>query len=165
VYLPSVYRRALEVIYAGLDDDRRAEPSEASPPGGLKTELGTQVFDFAQVARVAVEAAGTDLDAAVALAENHLVEKGVIVIQMWLRLDCPWVGWTADRLRKRGYFLGGLLPRWFDTDGLLMQKILTRPHWEEMKIAFERGRQIVQPAREDWEEVTGHRSLKERTLL
>jgi hypothetical protein len=131
----------------------------------LKTELGTRVFDFAQVARVAVEAAGTDLDAAVALEERRLAAQGVTVVQMWLRLDCRWVGWAADRLRGKGYFIGGLLPRWFDTDGLLMQKIMARPCWEDMRIAFDRGSEIVRLAREDWEEVTGHRSLKERTLL
>jgi len=155
VYLPAVYRRALDVIYAGLDDARRAEPSNGSPPSGSQTELRPRVFDFARVARVAVECAGSDFGDAVASEEGRLVEKGVAVIQMWLRLDCPWVGWTADRLRARGYFLGGLLPRWFDADGLLMQKIMARPGWEDMKIAFDRGREIVRLAREDWEDVKG----------
>jgi len=155
VYLPSVYRAALEFLYAGLADERGVELSDASAPSDSKTGLRTQVFDFAQVARVAVETAGADFSTTVASEENHLVGKGVIVIQMWLRLDCPWVGWAADRLRGRGYFLGGLLPRWFDADGLLMQKIMARPGWEEMKIAFDRGRQIVELAREDWEEARG----------
>jgi hypothetical protein len=45
-----------------------------------------------------------------------------------------------------------VLPRWFDTDGLLMQKIGARPGWEEMQIYYERAQKIVAFARKDWEE-------------
>ncbi len=38
----------------------------------------------------------------------------------WLNLAEPWVGDAAAILREKGYFWGGVLPRWFDTDGLLM---------------------------------------------
>ena len=59
----------------------------------------------------------------------------------------------VDCLRRRGYFLGGLLPRWFDSDGLLMQKTAARPGWEDMQIYFERAQKIAALARADWEAI------------
>jgi hypothetical protein len=46
-----------------------------------------------------------------------------MVIQVWLKFSSPWNGKVVDILRRKGYFLGGSLPRWFDEDGLLMQKV------------------------------------------
>lgn len=68
-----------------------------------------------------------------------------------LNLSEPWVGKAVEALREKGYFLGGLLPRRFDADGLLLSRVFHRPHWEGMQIHFERGRKIVQMAGEDWE--------------
>jgi len=52
--------------------------------------------------------------------ENQALGQKVVVIQAWLKLSCPWSGSAVDILRNKGYFLGGVLPRWFDEDGLLM---------------------------------------------
>ena len=49
-------------------------------------------------------------------------EKGVEIFQVWIRLSRPWCGVMVETLREQGYFLGGILPRRFDEDGLLMQK-------------------------------------------
>ncbi len=46
--------------------------------------------------------------------------------------------------------LGGLLPRWFDTDGLLMQKIIGEPCWDGMQIHFDRAKSLVDMVRTDW---------------
>ena len=104
------------------------------------------------MARLAVKQAGRDFDPTLSGLERDLAAQGVTVIQVWLNLAWPWVGKVVDRLRARGYFLGGLLPRWFDSDGLLMQKIGARPGWEEMQIYFERAQKIAALARADWEE-------------
>ena len=57
----------------------------------------------------------------------------------------------AAILKHSGYFLGGILPRWFDTDGLLMQKIKGKPNWEEMQIHYDDDRKIVDLIRADWQ--------------
>ncbi len=36
-------------------------------------------------------------------------------------------------LREKGFFLGGVLPQWFDDDGLLMQKVLFTPDFASTK--------------------------------
>jgi hypothetical protein len=153
VFIPRVYSEALDFIYGGLTDERTRRPATTPIPAGFTTELETQIFDFAQVARLAVKQVGGDFEQALAGLERDLDARGVVIVQVWLNLAWPWVGEVVDRLRKRGYFLGGLLPRWFDADGLLMQKTKNRPCWEEMQVHFERAQKIVSFARKDWEEV------------
>lgn len=76
---------------------------------------------------------------------------------MWLNVAGPWVGGAVEILRQNGYFLGGALPRWFDTDGLLMQKIRKRPDWEGICTANDRYKTILDMVRADWD-----RSSKEK---
>lgn len=73
------------------------------------------------------------------------------VSQVWLPLASTSVGWAVERLRSRGYFLGGILPRWFDTDGLLMQRLYHTPDWDTIQILLDRSREIVRMVREDWQ--------------
>ena len=48
-----------------------------------------------------------------------------------------------DLLRNRRYFLGGLLPRWFDEDGMLLQKISGRPNWDDIRLHTDAARRIL----------------------
>ena len=75
----------------------------------------------------------------------------MIVIQVWLNLAWPWINTAVLDLQTRGYFLGGLLPRWFDTDGMLMQKIIGRPNWEGIQLYFDRAKKLLEWVRTDWE--------------
>lgn len=152
VFIPRIYGEPLEFIYSGLPDERFRQQSTAEIPADVKTALETRVFDFAQVARMTVKQAGSDFDRALTNLEQDLQARRVVVVQIWLNLAWPWVGEVVDLLRARGYFLGGVLPRWFDTDGLLMQKTGTRPCWEEMQIYYERAQKIAAFVRADWEE-------------
>ena len=72
-------------------------------------------------------------------------------IQVWLKLSWPWTGAVVNILRDRGFFLGGILPRWFGEDGFLMQKILHRPNWEGISLHTNRAAQILGFIRNDWE--------------
>jgi hypothetical protein len=155
VYLPPVYEESLRFIYEGLDDQRDLLRSEESFPRGSQTDTNTRYFDFAQVARIAVWNTGKDFPSVFGEVESRVMGQGARVIQVWLKLSEPWVGKAAEVLRDKGYFLGGVLPRWFDADGMLMQKIIGKPHWEDMKILTDRARRIVTIAREDWAEITG----------
>jgi len=54
-------------------------------------------------------------------------------------------------LRTKGFFLGGVLPQWFDDDGLLMQKVLFVPDFESMQLYSERASRIRDLVKSDWE--------------
>jgi hypothetical protein len=151
VYLPGVYEDAFRFFYENLDDERAFRLSEASIPAGTVSDIHPQVFDFAAVARVAIHSIGADFSVAMDTLEKTLQERGVLVIQLWLKLDCQWVGAAIEHLQPRGYFLGGALPRWFGTDGMLMQKIQKRPDWEGIGTYTDRAACILEIVRADWE--------------
>lgn len=154
VFVPAVYEPFFSFVYDGFDDPREFAPSREELPGSLETKISTQIFDFAQVARVAVEEAGGDFAGAFAREERSILEQNVIVIQVWLNLSRPCVAKAAEQLRLSGYFLGGILSRWLGEDALLMQKILQRPNWEGIYIYTDRARRILDVIREDWESVS-----------
>ena len=155
VYLPSCYRQDFQHFYRDLDDEREFLLAEEPIPPGVLTDLRSQIFAFAGVARVACHAVGSDFSSCLDELEKDLAAKQVVVIQLWLRLDCPWIGAAVALLRERGYFIGGALLRWFDGDGMLMQKIGKRPDWEGICVVDAGGAEIVERVRADWQRTQG----------
>ncbi len=107
------------------------------------------------MARLAVPHAGNDFATVFVSEEKKVISKGAKIIQAWINMGQPWSEAVVDILRDRGYFTGGVLPRWFDTDGLLMMKILHRPHWDDMQIYFDRAGTIAALIKQDWERSLG----------
>jgi hypothetical protein len=151
VYMPAVYERELRFIYGGLDDPREIALAEETIPEHQTSQAEMNVFDFAGVARIAVDRIGKDFDGYVIDLESKALSQNSVVIQLWLNLSAPWVGHAVDTLRKMGYFLGGLLPRWFDEDGILMQKLICAPDFEGIRLHSERSHKILEMVRQDWE--------------
>ena len=67
----------------------------------------------------------------------------------------PWVGAAVHALRERGYFFGGALPRWFDSDGILMQKLLCPPDFDGIVLDSAESKQLLKIIRRDWERAEG----------
>ncbi len=82
--------------------------------------------------------------------ESKALAAKAVVIQFWLKLNAPWVGSAVDILHKKGYFLGGVLPRWFDEDGFLMQKLFCSPDFDEIRLHSERAHKILEMVKQDW---------------
>jgi len=152
VFIPSVYEEMLSFIYSGFDDKRELIISSKALPDSEKTKINTQYFDFAKVARIAVWNAGADFKKVFAKKEEQLKKSGASVIQVWINLGNSWNHNVADILRKKRYFAGGVLPRWFDSDGMLMMKIDHTPHWEEITINFDHAKKILNLVQKDWQE-------------
>ncbi|RPI74639.1 MAG: hypothetical protein EHM45_18015 [Desulfobacteraceae bacterium] len=152
LYLPKAYAESLKFIYGFLNEKRTLRLSDEGLLPSLKSVIKTRVFDFAQVARLAVHEAGDDFPAVLEQEEQAVLAKGVLVIQIWVNLSWPWVGRVVDFLRQRGYFLGGPLPRWFDTDGLLMQKIIETPNWDGIQLYTDNAKEILKRIKTDWQE-------------
>ena len=153
VYFPPIYENVLRFLYSEMDDRRTFDISRAQPPAAVPSQALAEVFEFAGVARINVSAIGEDFASCLNTLENETIPAGIKVIQVYLNLACPWVAHAVEVLRSRGYFLGGILPRWFDDDGMLMQKIAGRPHWEGIRLFSDRAAEILRILRHDWEEV------------
>lgn len=157
IFVPPVYEEQLKELYEELPAPRESGLSKEDPGAGVQSRIESRVFSFAQVARLTVREIGPDFEASLSDTEICVLDQGVEILQSWLPLTDPAVGWAVDRLRSRGYFFGGLLPRWFDGDGMLMQRTVNPPHWDTIQIAFYRGRRVVDMARSDWETRQRHR--------
>ena len=159
VYLPDVYAKALSFFYSGLNEERAFSPSMEASPSDRRSECRIKIFDFASIVRVTFQETGADLWESVEKMEREAGCHGVKVIQVWLKLGFPWVGAAVDVFRANGYFLGGILLRWFDKDGLLMQKLFCPPEWEGIQVYTERAERIFEIVRKDMYSVV---SLKEQ---
>ncbi len=157
VFLPAVYEEPLRFLYQGLDDVRLIKVSDKAVPVGLATRLESRLYRFSQLARLAVWDIGADLVETLAREEDSALGQGARVIQVWLQLSCPWVGRAVELLRERGYFLGGLLPRWFDGDGLLLQRLTGHPHWANINLEYDRAKSLLSLVRQDWRQVCAGR--------
>ncbi len=159
VFIPEIYKENAIFLYSEFDDMRDISFSEVMPPPkSAKTKIEEQYFDFAQVARIAIWDMGRDFEREFGIVEDKVLKRGAKVIQAWCNLTYPWIGWGIEILRKRGYFFGGLLPRWFDTDGLLMQRLLDFPNWDSIKIYHERDKRLLSMVKREWEEIYKNRS-------
>lgn len=153
VYLPPSHEAPLRYVYQVLEEGRTLEISREPLPPQASSRATTRTFAFARVSRIEVTAVGGDFDACMEELEQELLAQPTWVIQAHLSLACPSVGEAAQALSRRGYFLGGVLPRWFDDDALLMQKIYGSPDWDGIRLFSDRAREILRLVRADWERV------------
>ncbi len=151
IFLPAPYEQELRWIYARLDNAREIVPSVAQMPGGEPSRAGLEMFDFARVARIAVRDSGVDFRDCIIDREREAGIRKAVVLQVWLDLSQPWVGEAVACLRDLGYFFGGALPRWFDGDGLLMQKLLCPPDFEGIVLVSDFAKELLDVIKVDWE--------------
>ena len=83
-------------------------------------------FGLQKVARIYVELIGSDFDITIERLEQTARCQGSTIMQVYLPLAARLRLLQSRACGHRGYFLGGVLPRWFDGDGLMMQKALFR---------------------------------------
>ncbi len=143
LYCPDIYRESLEYVLEGLGIERDVPPADETAPEGLATRSAIEHFEFAQVARMHVSSLGRDFPAALDAFETQARKRGARVMQVFLNLGQPWNAEGVKVLRGQGYFLGGLLPRWFDDDGLLMQSVLDMPDTSSLKLYSQRAHRIL----------------------
>lgn len=151
VFVPPVYLEQIEYIQSDCDISRVITPAAGTAPADSKTGATVKFFSHAGVARVNVVQAGADFGSLAAEVERQAGEQAVVVLQFFLNLDKPWAGCAVEHLRDRGYFLGGYVPRWFDTDGLLMQKVLSEPGFDNIALHSEKAKKIKEQVQADWD--------------
>ncbi len=159
IHIPSAYEEILRRIYARLDDNRDIAQAGESLPN-IETRADMELFDFARVARIAVPQLGRDFTARLSELEERARSGNVVVFQVWLNLTEPWVGEAVDILRERGYFFGAAMPRWFDGDGLLLQKLDCPPDFENIILLSDFSKELLDYIRKDWERTGAGKNKK-----
>lgn len=80
-------------------------------------------------------------------------QPGTLVLQAFLRLGDETIGAAVEILRRRGYFLGGVLPGWYGGDGLLMQKVSIAVDEKTIHAYTKKAKAIKALVLKDWAEV------------
>ncbi len=150
VHAPKGYEKPIRFIYDGFTSGAYVESARDIALPDKSTFIESSIFESAGVCRLTVWEAGTDFRDVFERHEAKALGKGMVVVQVWLNLSWPWVGQLTEYLRERGYFFGGILPRWFGPDGLLMQKVTVKPNWEGIELYSDRARRIRDFIREDY---------------
>jgi hypothetical protein len=149
VYLPPVYQDQLEYLYSGMGVERIFGETKEGLPDEVVSRGKIDLYDFAQVARIAIYRIGSDFDSFIGQQEARALEKGTEVFQIWLPLSSPHAAAATDIIRRSGYFIGGLLTSCFGGDGLLMQKTLCETDWEGIALYSARAKRIAEIVKTD----------------
>ena len=150
VYLPRAYASAIMDIFNASGDVRRyLNPRQNLP---LPQKSDTAITDIAtlDVMRLTVACAGDDLDVEVEELERQARQDGRSVAQVLVDLSTPTADAAVETLRQRGFWFGGVLPRYMNADALLMQKTLACPNFIEVKAHSEKAQQLLQLVEADW---------------
>lgn len=123
VYMPPVYGSFLRQLARPLHP-RALLTATAPLPTGTLTRHEDHYYESAQTWKVAVGEIGADWAQFTASLLAEAKRRGVVSLQVTLNMACPGIGAAVEILRSQGCFFGGLAPRWFGSDGLLMQRVL-----------------------------------------
>lgn len=143
LHAPAFCAGELGKLLAWAELDREVVALGEEPLAAQATRLEVQTFAHAGVMRGNVYSLSGDGAAAMRQAEAAAAEQGCRVFQWFLNLAEPSAAAGAWPLARNGYRLGGLMPRWFDDDALLMQKLLDPPAVERINLYSDRAREIL----------------------
>lgn len=134
VFLPSVYSEIMTEIYAHTKRKRILELSDQPLPEGIATRYADTFIAGAGVLRITVFEAGADADDVISGLMKKYMPEGAVVLQVLLPLEKSWSGALTDILNSQGFFFSAIMPRWFDADALLLQKLVNEPDYESIHI-------------------------------
>ena len=127
--------------------------SDSPRPEGL-SKVDLQFFEAAKVARVNIARVGQDFPERFDATHRECLDQAAEVIQAHLNLGCPGAPFALEHLQGRGFFLGGVLYRWFDDDALLLQAVKDDPDWESICAVSEEAQALLKSVRKEWESRT-----------
>ena len=123
-YLPEKYIARAKEIMADIVPARKFVISDEKPQKNTKTGASVKYFGFAQVLRVNVNSTGSDFRSSANRIEKRYAAKGAEVIQFFVNLSEPSASYAINCLKAKGYYMAGIVPCWFGSDGILMIKQL-----------------------------------------
>ncbi|HOI75973.1 MAG TPA: hypothetical protein PLO63_17700 [Syntrophales bacterium] len=155
IRLPDPYAEILRGLHREAHDAPHTYRNATAdvPPEG-PSDVQSVAFEGANLARLTIQAIGSDLREIVKGKEKLHAGGGATVFQVYLRLTDPGIGFAVRTLRGCGYFFGGVLPRWFDDDGLMMQKTLHEPNVPGLRLYTDKAKTILEFILRDRAEVT-----------
>lgn len=109
------------------------------------------INSYEHICAITINSIGRDFKE---ILSGNSQDKNTHSVYVYLDLSKPGINQAVNHLRKNGFFFGGILPGWFDTDGLLMQKISGKPDFDSLQLFTENAKKILQFSLADWQEVS-----------
>lgn len=141
--VPSSLRPEVEALVARLELERELRPARNPGQSQETSRASSQVFSFAGLMRGQLFQTGQDFRVCLDREENAALSEGCRRFQWFLNLGDPGVELAVNILRAQGYAFGGIIPRWFDSDALLMFKLLDPPALEGLKLYSDQARELL----------------------
>jgi hypothetical protein len=133
-YLPAPYAGVLAGLFKRLGEERQYRTPRGRMPWVKLSRTSTIDLPRFDMTRLLVRKAAADLEDKVATLEQEARASGRRMLQVVLNLGEPACGPAVTLLRRQGFWLGGLLPRWLNHDGMLLQKSLDVPNFPAIRV-------------------------------
>jgi hypothetical protein len=150
-YLPEQYLNQLQRLLTPLRP-RTVLPGSAPLPVTGETTSSETWFSDAGTWRISVSTIGINWPAFLDQLLEQARQRQVVSLQVVLSagLDCMTA--AVQEMRQRGFFLGGLFPRWFGSDGVMLQQVLGKePDYDGIKLYSPVAKQLLEFIRNDRE--------------
>jgi len=134
VFLPAPYAETLKKIYENAKRKRQLETATEPLPETGRTSHAVTYIASAGVLRITICEAGPDIGEVISGLVDKYDAAGAVVFQVFLPLDKSYSGALVEVLNRRGFFFSALVMRWFDADGLLLQKLAHPTDYDKMLI-------------------------------
>lgn len=154
-YVPDLYDEIIRRLAAPLKPRVFLKSTGGLPVEGVtgKTEA---YYASARTWKVGISTVGADWAEVVREILGEAQKREVVSLQVTINTACPHIDSAVAALRENGFFFGGLVPRWFGTDGLLMQKLFgSRTDYDETKLYSSTAKELLAFIRSDREAVSG----------
>ncbi len=150
MHLPRAYAPVITDLFRQAGTPRRFVHPHTDLP--LPTTSVAEVADVPtlDLTKITVARAGRDLADRVLAVERQARSSDRAVVQVLVDMGTPTVDAAVEMLRAAGYWFGGVLPRYLNADALLMQKTLSTPNFEEVKVYAPAARTLLQVVQGDW---------------
>ena len=143
VFLPAAYVDIIKLLTHPLQP-RLFNTVDVLLPGSGLTVKTDKYLPRAHNWFISIQEIGKDWHEFVDWLLLTAKEREVISLQLILNTHKPVVGAAVNLLQQKSFFLAGLAPRWFQTDGLIMQKIFNKtPDYGGLKLYTATARQLL----------------------
>ena len=144
IYVPGAYAEIVKRSIGKLGLSRSVTSAEEGVAGTGEILAAPHYYEEAAIARLTISNPGADAGPAISDFESTASQKGCCVRQVFLNIGDPAAGDVFRMLFSKGYFFGGYLPRWFDSDGFLLQKLTRTPAVESMKLYSDWAKELLE---------------------
>jgi hypothetical protein len=159
-HLPRCYGDILRRVLEPLAP-RRLLTAEAPLPSSGATLASDDWWAAAGTWRVSVSRVGSDWADYLDRLLDAARERRAVSLLVVLNADQACIDAAVDALRQRGFFLGGLFPRWFGADGIMLQKLSgAAPDFAGIKLYGRTAKDLRDAIAADWKSTGARDTLR-----